>query len=315
MDSVWFRGNSDDAAQQQGWFLHVGGGGNIRTAATPVRLTKKMAHCFLQAPDGYSVEEALRWGQILGRGGDQKLVEAVVGSRLGESFEHEEFWETVIHWLVANPMLDPEWIGPIVDFIHEQKYAPQEIAIPGGGIEHRDPLQPNFSMKSRSVLKLLSQVEKWHDQLAREKRIPATQWERSGIGELTFSEREEEGEQLTWSIREILNVRELNAEGRAMHHCVRSYANSCRKGKTAIFSLQLTDAEGASTRLVTVAVNPTTRRLSQVRGRYNARPNGSFEHGQKRRGMGPDYRTYLRRSRAILHRWVEREELSWGSRA
>ena len=99
-----------------------------------------------------------------------------------------------------------------------------------------------------------------------------------------------------------------------MHHCVRSHANSCRKGKTAIFSLQVSDSEGASTRLLTIAANPGTRMLAQVRGRYNARPNGSFEQGQKRRGTGPDYRAHLRRSRAILHRWVEREELFWGSR-
>ena len=119
-------------------------------------------------------------------------------------------------------------------------------------------------MKSRSVLKLLRQVEEWHHQLARETRTPATQWERSAIGELTCKERDEggRGQQLTWSIREILTTKELNAEGRAMHHCVRSYANSCRKGKTAIFSLQLTDSEGASTRLMTIAANPGTRMLA-----------------------------------------------------
>ena len=125
MDSVWFRGAHEEARIQQSWFLHLGGGANIRTAdLLPLGLTKNMAHHFLQAPDTYTVEEALRYGQIMGQDGDEALVEAVIDTRLGSSFEHESFWATVIQFLVRHPMLDPDLIGPIVDFIHEQRFEP-----------------------------------------------------------------------------------------------------------------------------------------------------------------------------------------------
>lgn len=86
MDTVWFRSDAEGRRQQQ-WFKHIGTGGNIRTAEIPVLLSKKMAHHFLQAPDHYSVEEALRWGQIIGQDGIPFLAEAINATRLGRSFE------------------------------------------------------------------------------------------------------------------------------------------------------------------------------------------------------------------------------------
>ena len=49
------------------WFVHIGDGKNIRSAGTPIPLTKLMAHHFMQAPDEITIEGALRWGQILTR--------------------------------------------------------------------------------------------------------------------------------------------------------------------------------------------------------------------------------------------------------
>jgi len=171
LDEVWFVGDAEEVRQMQGWFVHVGAGGNIRTSDIPVKMTKMMAHLFLQAPDDMPVKKALRWAQVVGQGGSETLAEAVRLSRLGGNFEHEDFWETVVVFLVNNPMLDPDQVGPLVDFIYNQKYEPREIIHPGGGIEMGDPPQPNFAMKARSVDKLLRQMAEWHEQLAREADI------------------------------------------------------------------------------------------------------------------------------------------------
>ena len=62
MDKAWLQGT----VVQQQWFKHVGTGKNIRTAeGIPIPLTKKMAHCFLEAPDHYPIEAAFRWAQVL----------------------------------------------------------------------------------------------------------------------------------------------------------------------------------------------------------------------------------------------------------
>src|SRR5207248_8431036 len=124
------------------------------------------------APADFSIEAAFRWGQILGMGGDESLVRAVNSTRLGESFENEQFWATVIQFLVNNPMLDTACVGPIVDYIHHQKFVPREIVGEDGSVEIAEPAAPGYAMKGRSVTVLLRQVDAWHHQLAREARKP-----------------------------------------------------------------------------------------------------------------------------------------------
>ena len=142
------------------------------------------------------------------------MAQAIIGTRLGQSFENEEFWSTVVLFFVRNPMLDPAHVGPIVDYIHHQKYVPQQVVLPGGEVEERPPAQPNFSMKSRSIPKLLRGVEEWHEELARQVREPEeaegsaqsgkkrrpriVMWEHSSIGEfLSKEENRHTGERWT----------------------------------------------------------------------------------------------------------------------
>jgi hypothetical protein len=65
-------------------------GKNIRTARTPMPLTKMMAHHFLEAPATASIEGAFRWGEVHALGGDATLTHALLGTRLGNSFDHHE---------------------------------------------------------------------------------------------------------------------------------------------------------------------------------------------------------------------------------
>ncbi len=308
MDAAWFQMDSEAARRGQGWFKHIGIGQNIRTADVPVQLTKRMAHLFLQAPDDYTIEEALRWGQILGLGGHEPLVRAVNGTRLGASFENEDFWGTGVHFFVNHPMLDPDQVGPIVDYIYNQKYVSEEVVGPGGEVAQQTPPQPNFAMKGRSMDKLIRQVEAWHRQLARDSRLPHREWAPSGVEAFGCTEEDEGGKPLGWTIRELLTTRELTLEGRRMGHCVGSYASNCQKGNTSIWSMQAEDAEGQQHRVMTIAVNNGSRSITQARGKYNALPSGKTRSGKQRR-MAQWYRDLLKRSGHILHLWREQEGL------
>ena len=101
--------------RQQGWYKHIGLGRNIRTADLPLPYTKMMAHHFLQAPDHFTVEGRCVGGRCVGWVARRCLASAVVATRLGRSFEHEDFWQTVLHFFVNEPMLDlvrmsaPSW--------------------------------------------------------------------------------------------------------------------------------------------------------------------------------------------------------------
>ena len=95
MAMAWLR-DDDAGPARRDLFLHVGRGNNPRTGKTPVPLTRRMAHHFVQAPAHYSIEGAMRWGQIAALGGTPQLADACAATRLGEHFGNDAFWVSVI---------------------------------------------------------------------------------------------------------------------------------------------------------------------------------------------------------------------------
>ena len=123
----------------------------------------------------------------------------------------------------------------------------------------------------KSILRL---VLAWHADLAISKNGAWCSWRKSGIQGYRFLEKrsEEEGDR-DWTILELLDSGALQAEGRAMHHCVYSYAERCRRGETTIWSVRLR-IDGHEKRIVTVEVNPYKRSIIQARAKCNRRPSG-----------------------------------------
>ena len=291
LTSVWFEGQSVESERRQGWFIHVGAGRNIRKAGMPLSYTKRMAHHFLQAPDHFSVEAALRWGQVRGLGGSKELALAVAATLLGRSLESEGFWVTVVHFLVNHPELDLARVGPVVDYIHHQRFVPQEVLVEAGELVELGPPQPNLSMKGRTARSLLRQVGDWHEKLKRPSRFVSLKWKLSGIGEFRHIERDVPGGLRCWTIRELTSGEELRREGEAMRHCVASYARACARRETSIWSMQFENDERRF-RVMTIEVDLATRTICQSRRRGNAPPN--------EKALG------------IMKVWAEREGLKFG---
>jgi hypothetical protein len=76
MDAAWLRSNARLAARQQEWFKHMAKGFSICTANAPPRLKQRMGDAFIHAHENFTIEEAMRYGQIVGQGGDERLAEA-----------------------------------------------------------------------------------------------------------------------------------------------------------------------------------------------------------------------------------------------
>ncbi len=291
MDSVWFQGTSFEARQKQTWFVHLGRGENIRTLPLPIPYTKRMAHHFMQAPAESTVEEALRWGQIRALGGSTRLVKSVMGTRLRTCYKQNEFWTTVFQFLIANPMLDLAHVGPLIDYLQNEKFTPQEVFVSPGVIEHRPPSQPNLTMKGRSPETLLRNVDAWHRNLSKVKQT-AAEWVASGIGGFRFVEGAETGDNARiWTVTELLSSAALIAEGRKMKHCVATYARSCAQGVCSIWAMETENISGRS-KVLTLEVSNQTRVLVQARGKCNVLPT------QKERG--------------ILQRWADQAGLQLG---
>ena len=299
MDTAWVIDNQpyfskDLERYHREWFIHIGQGQNIRNAGhLPFQLTKMMAHHFLQAPDHYNIGDAFLWCLVKAEGGDSRLADSLLGTRVRSNFgqgaetfmtllEKHEFRVSTIRFLIKNPMLDTEQIGPILDYVYQQKYTP----VRGGG-----PEEPNFSFTGRTVDSLMKQVERWHRQLGKEKKGGDLIWKPSFIRGLEYLEGTPGTNSFrTYTIHEILNSKELSEEGRAMHHCVASYAHSCASGKSSIWSLQLHQHDG-NWRLLTIEIEQKS--IRQVRGPYNRMSN--------------------QKEKDILRRWASKEGLSIAS--
>ena len=161
-DSVWFDRTTKETAKMRSWYFHVGRGQNIRHCQLPIPLTKRMSHHFMQAPNDLSVLEALRWAQVVGLGGDERLAREILGTRIGPPTNQDTFWETVIRWFIEHPMLDRVHVAPIIDYLHHQKFVPEVVLVSRRENEYSLPPEPNLTMKGREPQSLLRKVQDWH---------------------------------------------------------------------------------------------------------------------------------------------------------
>ncbi len=272
LDFAWLEGLTTAGVLHQKWFLHIAQGQNIRTAeGLPIALTKKQAHLYLQSPGDFDALSAFRWAQVVDMGGDERLVRSILATQIGTSFALDDFWLSVFRWMIAQPMLDPIHHGPIIDYIHHQRFVPS-IPNPEPGEPRLIPIQANLSMKGRTANSLLRLVNQWHRALGRQKTGAITYWKPLGIK--PFCHEEGKGENVkVYVIKELLSSRDLNEEGRAMGHCVGSYARSCGSGRVSIWVLRVVDYFGHETRLLTLEVVNQERQIVQARQKYNKMPD------------------------------------------
>jgi hypothetical protein len=306
LDSCWFT-NSDNVDSSyvtsitRKWFIHVGAGQNIMTATQFINyypMTKKMAHFFMQAPDNYNLYKAWKYGQVMALGGTSRLVITILetkagaepeGLGIGQSSSDNEFTLSVLKFFIDNPMLDMAQVGPIVDYVWNQKYENQRVFVARGQVEDRAPVQPNFTMTGRTVESLMNQVERWHRQLGKESKGGDLQWVHSRYKDYEWQEGSNESRNVKiWRITELLNSKELTAEGRTMHHCVASYAGSCFRGTSSIWAFTSESHEGRLKHL-TIEIDLRSKKINQMRGPYN--------------------RLGTQKEKQIISRWATREGL------
>jgi hypothetical protein len=255
----------DDAPILAPVVVHVAAGGSlydaVKSGLMPVPLTRAMCHALLSSGGEASFLDAVRKVQVQAAGGDGRLFRAWTATAAGRRLHaraDEVFWGTVLAWFCANPMLPFSEVGPLVDYI-----------------AHRRAQSPGFSMKGRGALALLRGMREWHGELAKARDVAGRVFAPSGFApmDLDRSRRDALGNTRAvevWHVREILDARTLADEGRAMGHCVYSYARAIETGLCAIWTLTLRNDTGHWRRL-TIEVRPSLRQIVQARGRFNAR--------------------------------------------
>lgn len=266
------------ATPWQSLYVHLAGGGSVRSAPLPVRLTRTAAHRLLGSPHHLDPLPAARRAQILALGGSEALARAVVATRVGRDDpepEAEEVCEEVLRFFVRFPEIALDEVGPIVDFVHARRLCPREGLDAEGRAVALGPVEPSLSLRGRTPNSVRRLVEAFHRDLARRSHVFYA-WAPSDIRGASFVEEVVRGdppraERHLWTVRELCSTAELTAEGRALRHCVSTYAAACRAGGTSIWSLRVESAAGMR-RAVTVEVDLRRRLVRQARGSCNAQP-------------------------------------------
>jgi hypothetical protein len=228
-------------------FVALAQGSSLRREAKaliPAPLTRAMLNRFLQAPADTPVLHAIRDAQVHELGGGGGLVGAVRNSVLGARFvPHEHLMQEAIGWLARHPAFSRNLVPELVDFLLEQRHVRNEYRLVG-----RTP---------RSVTE---QIRRWRRE-QRSVQDPSAVFPPSRVD---LPRSADAG----WTVQELGSGAQLLTEGRAMRHCVATYAGPCRTGRTAIFSLQHRGG-----RRLTVEVNLRRHAVVQARGVCNRRPD------------------------------------------
>jgi hypothetical protein len=323
LHNAWFEPDDKERDIQQGWFIHVATGNNIRTAENlPFTLTKRAAHLFMTHKGNQPPLKALRDAQIHSIGlGNKQHGWGMTWNEHISGRENADFWTSIIHFFLNNPMLERGYISPIVDYIHHQKFVPGRIPQPDGSVIEAAPAHPNFSIKSRSINRLVFEVDDWHASLTGEENEQVKEWDSAGYGDF---ELEEENKDLhcgvRWTVQELCTSALLYVEGRVMHHCVGSYTKKCVEGETSIFSIRaqpipkhpdLDEEPERPTHVLTIAVDTKKKKITQARGKFNLQPEGKISKAKNRKTDGP-YQILLKESSRILALWRRQEGLAHG---
>jgi hypothetical protein len=236
-------------------------------------MTRKIEHLFLASPDHLAIEHAMRRAELLALGARADFVKAVLSTRLAADLRHGEFWRTFYLFLIANAKdVEASQIGPMIDYIQAIRHERVKVETLRG-IAEMDPPQPTFCLKGRTVQSMLRLMQIWHKNLGA--GDAGLSWMRAPIEPLLLEEPREDDSEAPrrWQMLELTNSAQLRREGAALHHCVASYAYSCQRGTSSIWSLRLWRGE-TFRHVLTVEVDPKRRAVVQARGQANRNPSG-----------------------------------------
>ncbi len=288
LGGAWYAVDEVTAEAQRRWFVEHSRGRPFRSLDLPLAMTRRMEHLFLRSPAHLDVPYALRRAELLGLGAAPDFADAILAARPALDMHHGEFWRTAWQFLIANAAaIDRAQIAPIIDFLHGLRHECLEVETPAG-IERRDPVDPDFSLKGRTVASVLRLMEAWHRSLGL--GTGRLEWAASGLRAMRVEVPSEEPDAppTRWELVELTSAALLRAEGAALKHCVATYSRRCMNGDSRIWSLRRR-RDGDATPVLTIEVDPRRRMVVQVRGLYNRTPMG--------------------RSWQIVQSWARREQL------
>ncbi len=259
-DEVWLR---------KRWYITVAGGGSLHKAGLCSMLSRKEVHAFLNPTPGLGFEGAFWEAIARSCTGDTAVALRIARSKIARMPRNEfDFWRSVARYFCTH-MAPLQTMNDLCDYLADCRRQ-----------------DSGFRIEGRSLRNLQRRMHEWHRDLATLQRIQALQrqyldregwasgsadaaWVGSCMGdwEWTPSPKEAEIPGESYLICQLKRAEDLVAEGRAMRHCVSTYASDCVQGQSSIWSLKRRVRDRFE-RLLTLELN-ASHQLVQVRGFAN----------------------------------------------
>ena len=230
------------------WFFVVGRGDSLYKNGMKGILTKKGTFFFLKAPNDLSIEQNVWWARVRSLGGDEGTAYRIAKSRIGEKTFDSEFWISVARFFMVN-FVSMKEMSELLDYLADAKKE-----------------KSKYSMKGRTLLSVQRLSYDWHKALYDAKDMKKLKWDGANLPNKSYSTGKAD-EKKQWNVDQLLTSTELAREGSAMHHCVKSYADSCATGNTSIWSLNTKDEYNQKKRCLTIEVRRS--QVVQMRGYAN----------------------------------------------
>ena len=261
----------DEIVMRKRWYITAAGGGSLYKAGARVWLSRREVHAFLNPAEGLGFDAAIWHAIARSYSDDPAVVLRIARSRIVQTPRAElAFWREVVRFFCAHPTTIEE-IDDIRDYL-----------------EHCRRRDPEFSLKGRTLGSLGRQMCEWHRDLAAIARIEAARrraeaaqagvrrqavraWQGAAIADWSWkSAAKDHSKREDFVVVQLRTAEDLVAEGRAMHHCVSTYAGKCIAGSASIWSLRRR-ASSNTERLLTIELDRQNR-ATQIRGFANRTP-------------------------------------------
>lgn len=169
-----------------------------------------------------------------------------------------DFLVSFLLYIDEQTMFDITQMWPLYDYIlHKKREYENENKV--------------FQFKGRALYKLMREMENWHRELGKNKTD--FYWEKNeNIYDYKYEYINKNTDYVEGVviIEELTSSHDLRKEGRALNHCVASYARSCKKGVSSIFSYKEKAFEDKFKNVLTIEVR--NNNVVQVRGKNNRMP-------------------------------------------
>ncbi|WP_166442567.1 PcfJ domain-containing protein [Phragmitibacter flavus] len=280
LHSAWLV-NGDLVYLERDWYCLLGSGASLRNLpGMPPSISSRALHLSQTAPAHLTIRQALRWGQVKAMNGSESLIHAVLSSRMVYDFSNDVIWSRLVEKFSVSLELPPNDFGIISDTLLE--------------VLDKHGLKRAKTLVDRPLKELLCFSQKYWRSFITSIRAslpdfkiddvnrPSYRAELRYLGASTWPLitgstpaeliTHHGGRTRHWKMQELNSHAQLIAESQTLRHCVHAYGGCCKAGHSAIFSLQSYDIikeQKYESHHLTIEVDPQTRKVVQVRGKWN----------------------------------------------